>query len=380
MNLYDIAAYGAMIGDATRVDGYRRALQRCIEPGSTVLDLGTGTGVMALIACRLGAQRVYAIEAGDAIGVARRLARDNGLDRRIEFIHDSAERVSLDEPVDVMVSDLRGVLPLFGRHIPSIIDARRRLVGPDGMLIPQRDDIWVAPVQADEQYAELVDPWDALAGQLDMSAARAMVTHSLHRKRVRKHQLVAAAERWATLDYTTIDEPDVAGRLEFTVERDATLHGFALWFDTDLFDGIRLSNAPGEPELVYGSIFMPLPEPTPVSAADRLSLDLRADLVGDDYVWRWDTELIDAAPPRRCSQSTFYGNPLGRRSLDLADLDHVPSLARDGELAAEILGMIDGRASLGELARRLADLHPDLFHDERQARDRVAALLRRYAR
>ena len=77
MSLYSIAAYGSMIGDAKRFTAYREALERDIKPGCTVLDLGTGTGVHALLACKLGARRVYAIETSDAIQVARDMSRMN---------------------------------------------------------------------------------------------------------------------------------------------------------------------------------------------------------------------------------------------------------------------------------------------------------------
>lgn len=68
---YSIAAFGAMIADDVRMSAYALALERTIRPGCTVLDIGTGTGVMALLACRFGAGKVVAIEPDDVIEVAR---------------------------------------------------------------------------------------------------------------------------------------------------------------------------------------------------------------------------------------------------------------------------------------------------------------------
>ena len=70
-----------------------------------------------------------------------------------------SNRVTLPSRADVIFSDLRGVLPLFERHIPSIVDSRRRF-GAGGTLIPQRDTLWAAIVEAPKPYGELVDPWD----------------------------------------------------------------------------------------------------------------------------------------------------------------------------------------------------------------------------
>lgn len=380
MSLYSIAAYGSMIGDAKRFAAYRDALERDIEPGCTVLDLGTGTGVHALLACKLGARRVYAIETSDAIQVARDIARDNGLSDRIVFFHETSTRVSLPEPVDLMVSDLRGILPLFGRHLPSIVDARRRLLRGGGTMIPRRDEIWVAPVEAGDLYRELVDPWESDRAGLDMSAARELVTQSLHSKRIVTDQLIGAPQSWAMLDYATLESPDAHGRLEFNIDRSGEVHGFAVWFDATLVDGVGLSNAPGQDDLVYGMNFLPLTQPVVVTPSDRVSLDLRATLVGDDYVWQWDTEVRGTERPAsvRFAQSSFHGMLLSTRSLALA-ADHEPTLSQDGRIDVAALGMIDGHTALTRIAARLLERFPDEFADRREALDRVAMLARRYA-
>jgi len=381
MSLYNIAAYGAMIADTERFEAYREALQRAVEPGSTVVDIGTGTGIHALLACCFGARRVYAIDTSDVIQLARQIAQDNGFSQRIEFFHQASTRVSLPEQVDVMVSDLRGVLPLFGRHIPAIIDARRRLLREGGVMIPQRDEIWVAPVEVEDIYGELVSPWEDNGTDVDMSAGRAMVTQRLHRRRVDAEHLVAPAQCWATLDYATVESANVSGRLEYVAARTARVHGFALWFDATLAEGIRFSNGPAERDLIYGMNFLPLTAPVDVASHDAISVELGAALVGDDYVWKWDTQVhgADAAEPRRFSQSSFHGAPLGARSLALADSDATPDLSADGRIDREILGMLDGQTPLRDIAAAILERHPDAFTGPDEARDRVAAIARRYA-
>jgi hypothetical protein len=227
-------------------------------------------------------------------------------------------------------------------------------------------------------YRELVAPWSAADEELDLSAARALVTQSLHRRRVAPDQLLAAAQPWVELDYAVVEEPDAARRLAFTMARDGELHGWTLWFDATLADGVQLSNAPGESERVYGAIFLPLTAPMRVRKEEQVSLDLRATLVGGDYVWRWDTS-VDGDGTRGFAQSSFHGTPLTRRSLALADAATAPALSDDGRIDAEALAMFDGVTPLGDIARRLAERHPEAFADERAARERVTLLARRYA-
>src|SRR5690606_13264599 len=113
---YSISAFGDMITDETRMDAYVAALQRGVTADTVVLDIGTGTGIFALLACQFGARHVYAVEPGDAIHVARRIAQENGYADRITFIQDLSSNITLPEPADLIISDLRGVLPLFEAH------------------------------------------------------------------------------------------------------------------------------------------------------------------------------------------------------------------------------------------------------------------------
>ena len=379
MPLYDIAAHGAMVGDAQRFDAYSEALRRTIRPGCTVLDIGTGTGVHALLACRFGAGRVHAVEPDDVIQLARRLARANGLADRIVFHQQSSFRLQLEGPVDVIVSDLRGVLPLFQRHIPAIVDARRRLLRPGGTLIPLRDVMWAAAVDDASLYAGIASPWDGNGHGLDLTAARDMATQRIYRRRVRIETLLAPPQSFAALDYPTIESPDVSRRLDFTLARDGALHGFALWFDGTLAEGVDLSNAPGNDDLIYGMSFLPLPQAVPVAAGDELSLSLAARLVGSDYVWRWDTALDGAGGHRHFAQSSFHGTPVAARTRALAAAQHVPVLSEEGRIERATLAMIDGSASLAEIAARLRQRFPELFESERAALDRVTALALRCA-
>src|SRR5262252_952841 len=94
--------------DRARLRVFERAIAAAVRPGDVVIDLGAGTGVLGLLACRAGAARVYAIENGGMIEVARALAQANGLVDRIVFLRTHSSEVRLPEPADVVVGDLIG--------------------------------------------------------------------------------------------------------------------------------------------------------------------------------------------------------------------------------------------------------------------------------
>ena len=191
--MYSLGAYGSMLADRVRVDAYAQALRKTVREGSVVVEIGTGPGIFAVLACQLGASRVYAIEPSEIIQVAREVAAANGCADKIEFFEEFSNRVTLPTRADVILSDLRGVLPLFERHIPAIVDARRRFLAPGGILIPRKDTLWAAIVEAPKPYGEFVDPWDQNAFGQDLSPARRLIVNNTQKVRVSPDQLLTAA-------------------------------------------------------------------------------------------------------------------------------------------------------------------------------------------
>jgi len=159
--MYTVHDYGRMIVDEVRMAAYVAALRAAVKPGSVVIDLGAGTGIFSLYACRFGAKKVYAIETNDSIDIARQLAAANGYADRIEFIQALSTEVELPERADVIVSDLRGSLPLFGQHLESLFDARTRLLTPGGVLIPMEDELVASLVEVEDLHEKVLTPWRA---------------------------------------------------------------------------------------------------------------------------------------------------------------------------------------------------------------------------
>ena len=299
------------------MDRYTAALRHAIKPDSVVMDLGCGPGVFALLACKLGARRVYAVEPDSVIGIAREAAAANGYAYRIQFFENFSTEINLPEPATIIVSDLRGVLPWFQRHIPSIIDARQRLLARGGTLIPRRDILWAAVVESTERYEEIVGPWNSF--DLDLSAATHRVTNTWRKTRIEPQELLTEPVCWTTIDYHEVNSPDVRAEISWRVARNGTAHGVTVWFDTDLIDGIGFTNHPKEPELIYGNGLFPFSESVEVIEGERITLRLTAKIVDDDYVWCWDTDFFsrdDEVRPRLSfKQSTFFGVPLSKEKL-----------------------------------------------------------------
>src|SRR5512140_59171 len=92
------------LSDANRLDAFRRAIEAVVRPGDVVLDLACGTGILGLMACRAGASRVYALDDGGILDVARQAARANGFGDRIVHVKAYSRHATLPERVDVVVA------------------------------------------------------------------------------------------------------------------------------------------------------------------------------------------------------------------------------------------------------------------------------------
>ena len=159
----------AMINDRPRNEFYRECLRRAIVPGqSIVLEIGTGSGLLAMLAARLGAKKVVAIEASPHMAaLARRNINANNLDGTITILEALSTELDADDirkalnmntrrevsisaqtsgdtkPFtsdlpDVLVSELFGTLLLGESALEYLKDARERLVRPQCRIVPPR--------------------------------------------------------------------------------------------------------------------------------------------------------------------------------------------------------------------------------------------------
>lgn len=385
--MYSIADYGEMITDEIRMDPYVYALKAAIGPDSVVLDIGTGTGIHALLACKFGARKVYAVEPNEAIHLAQELARANGFADRIEFIQNISTRVILPEKADVIVSDLRGVLPLYEGHITSIIDARQRHLAPGGVLIPRRDTLSVSLVEAPSVYDEIIKPWNYPYG-LAMEEAKQLVLNSWVEESTdtfSKRNLLMESQIWTVLDYLSIDNPNVEPlNVTQKATRDGTAHGLWMWFDAKITDELCICNGPQSEKTakVYGCGFFPLLVPVVVNQGDMITLNIRADLIEEQYVWCWHTRIQSGDNPQAIKadfeQSTDLQGRLDSAVPHNQVLNFRPARSQAGEIDHFILEKMDGRHTIDQIARQVQEKYSARFKTQKEAQFYVNDLSQEY--
>jgi len=101
------------------------------------MDVGSGTGILSMIAARNGARKVYAVEASDFANVSREVIEANGLSSIIEVIKARVEDVQIDEKVDIIVSEWMGFHLLHESMLDSVLFARDKFLKEGGLMLPE---------------------------------------------------------------------------------------------------------------------------------------------------------------------------------------------------------------------------------------------------
>lgn len=149
----------------------------------------------------------------------------------------------------------------------------------------------------------------------------------------------------------------------------------------------RIANIPVEELLIFKRseeyveefkrlLFLPWLEPVSLREGEICSVELHSNLVGNDYVWRWETDLpASSAHGQLCfRQSTFYGSLFPPSPLKKRTMDFVPVLNESGQAERWILQAMDGKRPLEAIAAEAARLFPHVFRRVEDAFNQAAEI------
>lgn len=301
----EFAGYGELMGfhrqllfDSVRTSHFLQAVAAVVRPGDVVVDLGSGTGILALAACRAGAARVYAIEHASIVRVAEKLADQNHFADRIVFINADARSAQIPEPFDVIVSECLGLMGIGGTMVPAVMEMVGRGLRPDGRVIPGRISLFLAPVESPLNLA-YVNPWsDRGPGDFDFSPLQELAHNNAYISTVRTDDLIADPQQIFDVDLRQATWNGTArAQAVYRVSRPCRFHGYCGWFDTDLADGVRLTTGPGQPSTVWEQLFLPLEREVLVTPEDeiRVKFAVGPSRAGLPVAFHWTTEVVDAS-------------------------------------------------------------------------------------
>ncbi|KAK6167715.1 hypothetical protein SNE40_021679 [Patella caerulea] len=237
----DVTVHELMLKDRPRTLAYKQFFEENREyiVDKVVMDVGSGTGILAMFAAAAGAKKVYAVEASEMAAICKNIVVCNGFEEKIEVINKKVEDVDLvnDEKVDILVSEWMGFYLLHESMLDSVIFARDKFLKPNGIMVPSHANLLIAPVNMDNYYDDHFEYWSNCYG-FDLSpmvpAAMATSFREPLITEVSEKQLVAQSDFVTAFDLKTVTVDDVqhlSKSCEFLVNDACTIHGFVTWFN-----------------------------------------------------------------------------------------------------------------------------------------------------
>lgn len=371
-----IADHQRMVADRIRVEAYRQAIHAQVTPGDVVVDVGTGTGLLAVFAAEAGARKVYGIDWGSIQATAQQVAQANGYGDVITVLRGDAKQIALPEPADWVISELMGSFGLEEDVMAVLLEARRWLK-PTGGFLPRKLTLQLAPVTAPQTDA-LIRFWDHADLGLDLSPVARAACHDLQRADPADLTVLAAPVAWATLDPLSLATPHRRGTASFVATAAGLCHGFAGWFDAELAPGVALRNGPSDPATHWGCAFLPVERPLSLAVGDAVDVDLQVVSVAGRVMWTW-----------RWVWRPQHGQPVSGTGgnddawLELlprpAMADHRLELTADGQDTLSVLEACRAGGTEAAIVSRL-QAQGGAWEDAAVARRWVRRILGRYGR
>lgn len=275
-----------MLNDTRRNDAFQAAIEAAVAatgPDARVLDIGTGSGLLAMMAARAGARVVTACEMVPVIAAtARQIIADNGYGERIAVHTAPSSRLQVGEHLgaraDILISEILSSDLLTERVIDTFEDAHARLLTPDAVIIPRAASaigcLVESAVLSDYVFVDRVSGFDVASfGAL---AAQKLPIHGT----MTDWKRLSPDVELLRIDLTRKVHKSDLQLLSIPVEADGVAAGIVQWMHIDLAEGIAFDNhSDGYTDGGWLQVLHPFPQPVTVRAGDVLNVAVGHDRV-----------------------------------------------------------------------------------------------------
>lgn len=286
-----------MLSDRPRMNFYHTLIQRHIQKGDRVLDIGTGTGVLALFAARCGADVIAIDHSEHMIEVARKIAVANNIQTSVEFLTVHSKELEIESPVDVILHEQIGDCLFDEDMLANICDARDRFLKPGGRILPNLFHLFCEPVELDSSR-NVPFVWEMDVHGLNFSCLRPSDEERLdddyyHFRSSDPNlvkRFVSKPSPVLTVDLYTAEEDNVSPQVTYSrsVLTAGVVNGLVVYFNCCVDDDLVLSSGPEQQRAPHWGFRILRTSTLAVDVGDILDLELSAGHWPDLNSWRWD--------------------------------------------------------------------------------------------
>jgi type II protein arginine methyltransferase len=273
-----------MMNDAARNRAYDAAIRRAVGPATHVLEIGTGSGLLAMMAARAGARLVSTCEQVESIAeTAAEIVQRNGFSERIKVIPKRSTQlavgVDLPERADVLISEILSDKLLEEGVINSTVHARRQLLKPNGTMIPRAIAAVVRLAGGDFlREASMVDRIDGF----DLTPFNRFVPNSISLS-MEAGQMESYSDDIEVFRFNLMADnhrPEER-QLQMTARRTGTVIGLLQWLRLQLDESESFENRPADTVTpsAWRQVFYPFTWPLEVREGETVALWAAHDVV-----------------------------------------------------------------------------------------------------
>lgn len=241
-----------MMNDTVRNDAYEKALKASLNNGGVVLDIGSGSGLLSMMAARHGATRVTTCDFVEMVAEkAKIITARNGFADKIKVINKLSSDIvvgqDMPEQADILVTEIfdNGLL---GEHaLVAIEHARKHLLKPGAQLIPCGARVYAMCIESSEIYKN--HRVDTISG-FDLSPFNQFSSWEYCGYHIEKSEHKALSNTASIFQFDFLkDTKDESIEINFEVTQSGLCHAVVYWYELQLDKDTIISTAPYLPQL-----------------------------------------------------------------------------------------------------------------------------------
>jgi type II protein arginine methyltransferase len=268
-----------MLNDVRRNDAFEAAIEKVVTERGTaaqILDIGTGSGLLSMMAARAGATNIVTCEAVPVIAeTAKRIVERNGFADRIAVINKTSSELLVGQDIearaDILVSEILSSDLLAEDVLNTFEDAHTRLINENAAIIPRAATAIGCLIASEvlSKYAFVDDVSGFDVSDFSPLAANRLPVHGT----ITEWSRLSADVELQSIDLTRPKHTEEIRIIEMPVTSSGIAIGILQWMKIDLAAGIEFTNHPDDySDGGWLQVLHPFPKPMEVHAGAMFRL------------------------------------------------------------------------------------------------------------